>query len=102
MGTASRARSPDGGSNLMTDAPRSRRILTQCGPAKTRVKSSTRIPSSGRVNVSDPLSCSAGRLGAIEDRFRGPRPEEGLEASLQVATLPNFGSHFCGDVVRRV
>src|SRR5258707_759420 len=36
--------SPDGGSILMTSAPRSRSILVQWGPARTRVKSTTRRP----------------------------------------------------------
>ena len=39
--------SPSGGSILMTSAPRSASIRPQWGPASTREKSSTVMPSSG-------------------------------------------------------
>ena len=41
-----RASSPVGASTLMTRAPRSAKVMVQNGPARTRLKSSTRIPSS--------------------------------------------------------
>src|SRR5262245_9860798 len=50
-GLANRVRSPAGGSTLMTSAPRSVSIRVACGPASTRVKSSTRIPASGPATL---------------------------------------------------
>src|SRR5258708_28681275 len=47
IGTPLRPASPAGGSIFVTSAPRLRRILVQCGPASTRVKSMTRSPFSG-------------------------------------------------------
>src|SRR5688572_5053052 len=41
--------SPAAGSTLITSAPRSPRIMVQNGPARARVRSSTRTPASGRA-----------------------------------------------------
>jgi len=49
LGWLKRVRSPFGGSTLMTSAPRSVSARVAWGPASTRVKSSTRTPSSGRT-----------------------------------------------------
>ena len=48
-GREKRVRSPAGGSTLITSAPRSESMRVQCGPARTRERSSTRIPDSGPV-----------------------------------------------------
>src|SRR5581483_3848484 len=76
-GTAIRARSPAGGSTLTTDAPRSLRIFTQCGPARTRVKSTTVQPSSG-----------AATSGPTEDAIGHTAGEEGGEAGGEIVAVP--------------
>src|ERR1700722_245726 len=61
-GTPPRPESPPGGSILMTPAPRSRSVFVQSGPASTRVKSITLIPSSGAF-ISVPLEDGRARTG---------------------------------------
>src|ERR1700751_5121025 len=64
-GMLTRPISPEGGSILVTSAPRSRRVLVQCGPASTRVKSITRSPCSG-ASISVPLEHGRARAGGGE------------------------------------
>src|SRR5258706_15236431 len=64
-GTPPRPTSPAGGSIFVTMAPRSRKVLVQCGPASTRVKSMTRSPSSGAL-ISIPLEDGRARAGGYK------------------------------------
>src|SRR5260221_11737189 len=64
-GTPPRPTSPAGGSIFVTIAPRSRKVLVQCGPASTRVKSMTRSPSSGAF-ISVPLEDGRAWAGGDE------------------------------------
>src|SRR2546428_5084440 len=71
-----------GSSILITSAPMSPRIIEQKGPASTRVRSSTRIPDSGRsargtvFPLPHPLGQAAGdRVDAVAGA-PGPAPEQ--------------------------
>src|SRR5437763_11413865 len=77
-GTAIRAKSPAGGSTLTTEAPRSLKIFTQWGPARTRVKSTTVQPSSGGV-TSRPTEHAVGHTPG----------EEGGEAGGEIVAVPD-------------
>src|SRR5258706_14913304 len=81
-GTPPRPTSPAGGSIFVTMAPRSRKVLVQCGPASTRVKYMTRSPSSGAF-MSVPLE---------DGRARAGRDERG-QASFMVFAGPHQGVH---------
>ena len=52
-GGTGRVRSPEGGSTLITSAPRSASTRPQIGPEKIRVRSTTRMPSSGPFVIAD-------------------------------------------------
>src|SRR6058998_2193840 len=67
-----RVESPDGGSILITSAPRSARTIAQNGPAITCVTSSTRRPSSAVdlvIGLSGYLVIEIGLLKALNDEI---------------------------------
>src|SRR5271167_5158959 len=76
-GTAKRETSGLGGSILITSAPRSSRVRAQSGPARTREKSTTRIPLRGPL-ISAPREFGETRAILAErgqsdlQIFRGP------------------------------
>src|SRR5271168_3597041 len=86
-GTPARPASPAGGSILVTSAPRSRSVLVQCGPARTRVKSITRRPCSGAfISVS------------LEDGRTGTGGQECGQSPLLVFARPHLV--ICVDLLR--
>src|SRR5712672_992142 len=66
-GNAKRDTSGRGGSILITSAPRSSKVRAQSGPASTREKSTTRMPSRGPA-MSAPLKFGEARPVLLERR----------------------------------
>src|SRR5215469_11344852 len=88
-GNAKRDTSGRGGSILITSAPRSSKVRTQSGPARTREKSTTRMP------VSGPLMSAPRKFGKA-----GPVITERGQTDLEVFGGPDrlldLGHRFVG------
>src|SRR5438128_372160 len=93
-----------GSSSLITSAPMSPSIMAQKGPARTRVRSRTRIPASGPLGFATGSSFPGALREALRDRAHpltgapGAAPEEPRAVErAEVREVVNVADRFDGD-----